>query len=271
MERVTLNNGVEIPLVGLGTFLAKGSEVYEGVKHALKVGYRHIDTAAIYGNEEEVGKAIRDGGIPREEIFVTTKIWNSEQGYESAKKAFALSKERLGIGTIDLCLIHWYKGKEKARETWRALEELYEAKEIRSIGVSNFAIHHLRDLLEVAKIKPVVNQVELHVGLPQYDLQDFCQENEIYLESYGPLQKGQIFKHAILEEIAKKHNRSVANIAVRFLMDRKIIALPKSIDFKRIEDNFNLFDFHLDDEDLEKIRTLWDGKRIYSDPDNCAF
>lgn len=271
MENIRLNNGVEIPLVGLGTFKAKDEEVYSAVLAALKDGYRHIDTAAIYGNEEEVGRAIKDSGIPREEIFLTTKLWNSEQGYESAKKAFQDSLTKLGVDYIDLYLIHWHKGMDKARDSWKAMEELYTEGKIRAIGVSNFTMYHIEKLLETATVIPVINQVETHVGLPQYDLQRYCEEKGILITAYAPMQAGKIFESKEMKRIAEKHGKSVANIALRFLVERGIIVIPKSVKENRIIDNRKIFDFSLDTEDKEAIKKLWDGKRIFPDPDNCYF
>lgn len=271
MNKIKLNNGLEIPVVGLGTFKAKNDEVYNSVLIALREGYRHIDTAAIYGNEVEVGKAIKDSGIPREDIFLTSKLWNSEQGYESTKKAFENSLEKLGVDYLDLYLIHWHKGIEKARESWKAMEELYTEGEIKAIGVSNFTMYHIEKLLETATVTPVINQVETHVGLPQYDLQDYCENNGIKLTAYAPMQAGKIFGNEELKKIAEKHEKSIANIALKFLVDRGIIVIPKSIKEQRIIDNKNIFDFTLDESDKEVINKLWDGKRIFPDPDNCSF
>lgn len=271
MEKIKLNNGLEIPIIGLGTFKAKDKEVYNSVLIALREGYRHIDTAAIYGNEVEVGKAIKDSGIPREEIFLTSKLWNSEQGYEEAKKAFESSLEKLGVEYLDLYLIHWHKGVDKARDSWRALEELYTAGKIKAIGVSNFTMYHIEKLLETATVIPVVNQVETHVGLPQYDLQNYCENKGIKLTAYAPMQAGKIFSNEDMEKIAEKHGKSIANIALKFLVDRGIIVIPKSIKEQRIIDNKNIFDFTLDSEDKELIKKLWNGMRLFPDPDNCYF
>ncbi|GLI55296.1 glyoxal reductase [Propionigenium maris DSM 9537] len=271
MEKVKLNNGVEIPIVGLGTFKAKGEEVYNSVRVALREGYRHIDTAAAYKNEEEVGRAIRDSGIPREEIFITTKLWNSDQGYESTKKALEVSLKNLGISYVDLYLIHWHKGVERARESWRAMEEAYHEGKIRAIGVSNFTMYHIEKLLETAEVVPVINQVETHVGLPQYDMQNYCESKGIKLTAYAPMQAGKIFDNEEMARIAQKHKKTVANIALRFLVERGIIVIPKSVHEERIIANKEIFDFTLDDEDREAMRGLWDGRRLFPDPDNCYF
>ncbi len=271
MQKVTLNNGIQIPIIGLGTFRAKEDDVYNSVRIALESGYRHIDTAMIYGNELEVGKAIKDSDIPREELFITTKLWNSDQGYETTKKAFDDSLKKLGLKYVDLYLIHWYKGEQKAADSWKAMEELCEAGKIRSIGVSNFNVNHIENLLKTAKIKPVINQVEIHLGLPQYNLQEYCESNGIKLEAYAPMQSGGIFTNEDIKKVALKHNKSIANIALKFLVDRGIIVLPKSIKEERILNNKNIFDFSLDEEDLTILKKQWNGMRLFPDPDNCSF
>ncbi|WP_028856766.1 aldo/keto reductase [Psychrilyobacter atlanticus] len=271
MQRITLNNGIDIPIIGLGTFRAKEKDVYNAVKTALDSGYRHIDTAMIYGNEVEVGRAIKDSGVPREELFITTKLWNSDQGYETTKKAFDDSLKKLGLEYIDLYLIHWYKGEEKAADSWKAMEELYETGHIKSIGVSNFNVNHIEDLLKTAKIKPVINQVEIHLGLPQYNLQKYCESMEIKLEAYAPMQSGGIFANEDIKKIAQKHNKTIANIALKFLVDRGIIVLPKSIKEERILNNKNIFDFSLDENDQIILEKQCNGMRLFPDPDNCSF
>lgn len=271
MQTITLNNGINIPVIGLGTFRAKEKDVYNAVKIALKSGYRHIDTAMIYGNEVEVGKAIKDSKIPREELFITTKLWNSDQGYESTKKAFDDSLKKLDLKYIDLYLIHWYKGEEKAADSWKAMEELYEIGKIKSIGVSNFNANHIENLLKTARIKPVINQVEIHLGLPQYNLQKYCESKEIKLEAYAPMQSGGIFSNEEVKKIAEKHNKTIANIALKFLVDRGIIVLPKSIKEERILNNKNIFDFSLDKDDQIILEKQCNGMRLFPDPDNCSF
>ncbi|MGB6128937.1 MAG: aldo/keto reductase [Psychrilyobacter sp.] len=271
MKTITLNNGINIPVIGLGTFRAKEKDVYNAVKIALESGYRHIDTAMIYGNEVEVGKAIKDSKIPREELFITTKLWNSDQGYESTKKAFDDSLKKLDLKYIDLYLIHWYKGEEKAADSWKAMEELYEIGKIKSIGVSNFNANHIENLLKTARIKPVINQVEIHLGLPQYNLQKYCESKEIKLEAYAPMQSGGIFSNEEIKKIAKKHNKTIANIALKFLVDRGIIVLPKSIKEERILNNKNIFDFSLDEDDQIILEKQCNGMRLFPDPDNCSF
>ena len=223
MKSYNLNNGVSIPVLGFGTWKAENGEVaYQAVLEALKAGYRHIDTAAIYKNEESVGRAIRDSGIPRQEIFVTTKLWNTNHSYDEARQAFEESMEKLGLDYLDLYLIHWPNPKPlreneawKTRnaEVWRAMEDLYQEGKIRAIGVSNFLPHHLDALLETARIIPTVNQVRLAPGVYQEEVVDYCKEKGILLEAWGTIGQGELFEQKEVQEIATKHGKSVAQIA----------------------------------------------------------
>lgn len=274
MKTIQLNNGVMIPVVGLGTFRAKENEAYEAVKHALNVGYRHIDTAAIYRNEHEVGQAIKDSGIPREEIFVTSKLWNDDQGYESAKRAFQKTLDELGLDYLDLYLIHWPKTYQKAAESWKALEELYHDGKIRAIGVSNFTFHHLEHLYVTAEVIPAVNQVEMHVGIQHEKLRAFCAENEIYLEAYAPLMSHEIknlLDNETLKKIASAKGVSVPQVALKYLVDLDVIILPKSINPKRIEENLNIFNISFTSEEMTLLKSLNSGRKYFPDPDNIAF
>jgi diketogulonate reductase-like aldo/keto reductase len=265
----TLNNGVNMPVVGLGTFLAKdGIETYEAVLEALKAGYRHIDTAKIYQNEVSVGKAIKDSKISRKDLFITTKLWNTEQGYLSTKAAFMESMENLQLDYLDLYLIHWPTTYQQARDSWRAMEELYYEGKVRAIGVSNFNIHHIDDLLKVANVIPAVNQVELHPGLQQHKLQAYCMGRGIFMVSHTPLMKGQVFEIDELKQLAQKYHKSVVNIVVRWGIQRNIFMIPKSVTKERIISNLDVFDFSLSDDDMKMIRKLNNGKRLISDPDN---
>ncbi len=274
MEFVTLNNGIKMPIVGLGTFRSESEDAYQAVLAALKAGYRHIDTAAVYGNEEAVGKAIKDSGIPREELFITTKLWNTDQGYDSALQAFDVSLGKLELDYVDLYLIHWFKGYENSLNSYRALEELYRQGKVKAIGVSNYNIHHLQHLLEHAKIKPMVNQVETHIYLQNHFLNDFCKQNGIQLEAYAPLlSKGinELLENETLNEIAKKYNKTVVQVNLRWFVDRGIVVIPKSVTPKRIESNYDIFDFQLDDEDLQAIRKLNRGRKFFPEFDNVEF
>jgi diketogulonate reductase-like aldo/keto reductase len=265
LETITLNNGVKIPKIGFGTFkVENGNDTINSVKKALEVGYRHIDTAAIYGNEEGVGIAIKESGVPREEIFLVSKVWNSEQGYDTTIKAFEESLKRLQTDYLDMYLIHW--AKPKNRETWKALETLYKEGKIKAIGVSNFEIHHLEDLLEVAEIIPVVNQVELHPQFSQEELREYCKKHNIAIEAWGPLMQGKIFEIPLMKELSIKYNKSIAQIALRWHYQQDIITIPKSIKPERIESNIDIFDFAISAEDMEKIKTL-KGERIGLAPD----
>lgn len=264
-----LNNGYIIPDVGLGTFLSGSEDCYNAVLEALRVGYRHIDTAQNYKNEEAVGKAIRDSGIKREDIFITSKLQISRYGKNNTKKAVLKSLQDLGVDYIDLYLMHWpSRNYDFNLETYHALEEMVDEGYIRSIGVSNFQIHHLEHLLKYVKIKPVTNQVELHPGLSQVGLVDYCKKNDIVVTSYGPFMKGEAFKMPYINELSLKYNKTKAQICIRYLIDRGIIAIPKSIHNDRIKENFNVFDFKLTPDEVENIININQGKRVYLDPDN---
>ncbi|PFN97259.1 aldo/keto reductase [Bacillus sp. AFS076308] len=265
-----LNNGVEMPWLGLGVFQVKdGEEVISSVKTALEVGYRSIDTAAIYKNEEGVGQAIVESNIPREELFITTKLWNADQGYETALAAFEKSLEKLGLEYLDLYLIHWpLPSQGKYVETWRALEKLYKDGRVRAIGVSNFKVHHLEDIIANCEIKPMVNQVEYHPRFNQRELHDFCKKNGIQLEAWSPLMQGGLLDDPTLVEIAKKYKKSTAQIIIRWDIQTGVVTIPKSVKPHRIAENADIFDFELSQEDLEKINALNQDKRMFADPDD---
>ncbi len=266
-----LHNGVQMPYFGLGVYLSKdGSEVINAVKDALNHGYRHIDTAAIYNNEEGVGKGIRESNVPREEVFLVSKVWNTDQGYESTLKAFDASLERLGTDYLDLYLIHWPKG-ELSKETWRALEKLYREKRVRAIGVSNFLQHHLEDLLIEAEIVPMVNQMEFHPYLVQQDLVDYCNSKKIQYEAWSPLMQGNIFDLDIMKELAAKYNKTIAQIVLRWDLQKGVVTIPKSSKKERIIANSDLFDFELSKDDMQLLDGLDRGKRFGPDPDNFDF
>jgi diketogulonate reductase-like aldo/keto reductase len=265
----TLHNGVRMPWFGLGVFKTKeGDEVINSVKAALEIGYKSIDTAAIYGNEEGVGKGIAQSGVPREELFITTKLWNADQGYESALAAFDKSMDKLGLDYLDLYLIHWpVPSKGKYKEAWKALEKLYKDGRVRAIGVSNFKIHHLEDIISDCEIKPMVNQVEYHPVFAQKELHEFCKKEQIQLEAWSPLMQGGLLDDSTVGEIAKKHGKSNAQIILRWDLQNEVVTIPKSTKAHRIAENADIFDFELSKEDMEKMSTLDQGKRMFADPD----
>ncbi|MCM2580898.1 MULTISPECIES: glyoxal/methylglyoxal reductase [Bacillus] len=270
-DTVKLHNGVEMPWFGLGVFkVENGSEATESVKAAIKNGYRSIDTAAIYKNEEGVGIGIKESGVAREELFITSKVWNEDQGYETTLAAFEKSLERLQLDYLDLYLIHW-PGKDKFKDTWRALEKLYKDGKIRAIGVSNFQVHHLEELLKDTEIKPMVNQVEFHPRLTQKELRDYCKKHGIQLEAWSPLMQGQLLDNEVLTQIAEKHNKSVAQVILRWDLQHEVVTIPKSIKEHRIIENADIFDFELSQEDMDKIDALNKDERVGPNPDELLF
>lgn len=274
-SKAVLNNGVEMPWFGLGVFKVEdGPELVEAVKSAIKAGYRSIDTAAIYGNEKAVGEGIRAGikeaGISREDLFITSKVWNSDQGYETTLAAYEESLKKLELDYLDLFLVHWpVEGKYK--ETWRALETLYKEERVRAIGVSNFQIHHLQDVMKDAEIKPMINQVEYHPRLTQKELQAFCKEQGIQMEAWSPLMQGQLLDNDALQVIAEKHGKTTAQVILRWDLQNGVITIPKSTKEHRIIANANVFNFELTKEDMEKIDALNQNHRVGPDPDNFDF
>lgn len=266
----TLYNGVKMPWIGLGVFKVQDEEeVVSSIKAALETGYRSIDTAAIYGNEEGVGRAIAESNVPREELFITTKVWNSNHGFESTLAAFDESMEKLGLDYLDLYLIHWpLPHQRKYVETWKALEKLYKDGRVRAIGVSNFKIHHLEDILSKCEIKPMVNQVEYHPRFNQRELHEFCKKNGIQLEAWSPLMQGDLLKEPILVEIANKYNKSTAQVIIRWDLQTEVVTIPKSTKPHRIAENADVFDFELSQEDMDKINVLNTDQRMYADPDD---
>lgn len=270
-ETITLHNGVNMPQLGFGVFKVKnGNETVESVKKAIEVGYRAIDTAAIYENEEGVGQAIRESGVPREELFITSKVWNTEQGYETTLKAFEDSLNRLGLEYLDLYLIHW-PGKDKYLETWRALEKLYKDGKVKSIGVSNFHVHHLEKLLANSEVKPVVNQIELHPLLTQVEIRDYCAKHEIKVESWSPLGRGNLLEEPTINHIAKKHGKSSAQVLIRWHLQHDLVVIPKSITPSRIKENAQVFDFSLSLNEMNQIDALNKNERFGSNPDELLF
>jgi methylglyoxal/glyoxal reductase len=266
----TLHNGVKMPLVGLGVFKVQdGEEVVNSVKSALETGYRSIDTAAVYGNEEGVGKAIAESNVAREELFITTKVWNADHGYEETLAAFDVSLRKLGLDYLDLYLIHWpLPSQGKYIETWKALEELYKNGRVRAIGVSNFKIHHLEDIIANCEIKPMVNQVEYHPHFNQRELHAFCQKHAIQLEAWSPLMQGGLFEEPVIVEIAQKYNKSAAQVIIRWDIQTGVVTIPKSVKPHRIAENADVFDFELSQEDMDKINSLNTDQRMFADPDD---
>ncbi|KHF38202.1 aldo/keto reductase [Halalkalibacter okhensis] len=268
-DTTTLHNGIKMPWVGFGVFKVKdGEEVVNSVKAALEIGYRSIDTAAIYGNEAGVGKAIADSNVPRDELFITTKVWNSNHGYDATLAAFDESMEKLGLDYLDLYLIHWPLPSEgKYVETWKALEKLYKDGRVRAIGVSNFKIHHLEEIIANCEIVPMVNQVEYHPRFNQRELHDFCKKHDIQLEAWSPLMQGELLHEPTLIEMAKKYNKSTAQIIIRWDIQTGVVTIPKSVKPHRIAENADVFDFELSQEDMDKMNALNQDQRMFADPD----
>jgi len=265
--KINLNNGIKVPILGLGTWRLTGKDAINAVKWALEAGYRHIDTAALYNNENQVGIAIKESDISREDIFITSKVWNRDQGYQSTIKALDRSLKRLNTTYVDLYLIHWPL-KNKRIETWKALEKIYKEGKARAIGVSNYWIHHLREILDSFTITPSINQFELNPFLNRKELINFCKENDISIEAYSPLTHGKKIDYPLLEKIAKKYDKSVAQILIRWGLQHEFIEIPKSSKKNHIVQNSKVFDFELGKEDMymldkidEKYQYLFDTSK----------
>ena len=281
LDTYKLSNGVEIPCIGFGTWQTPNGDVaVQAVQCALESGYRHIDTAAVYGNEASVGKAIRMSGVRREELFVTTKLWNNRHSYAQALKAFDESLDKLGLDYLDLYLIHWPNPidlREGDRwiqanaEAWRAMEELYEAGRIRAIGISNFRVHHMEALLKTAKVVPHVNQIRLCPGDTQDETVAFSRAHGMLAEAFSPLGFGRIFEGPEMQALAQKYGRSIAQICIRWSLQRGYLPLPKSVTPSRIQENLKVFDFALDDEDVSLIAGLTGCVGFGDDPDHAPF
>jgi len=268
---VKLVNGVEMPYLGLGVFKTKeGSEVENSVKWALEAGYRHIDTAAIYENEQGVGNAVKASGIPRNEIFITTKSWNENQRNGTVMEGFEESLKLLQTDYVDLYLIHWpVKGKYTA--TWKVMEEIYRSGRAKAIGVSNFLQHHLEDIFGIAEIKPMVNQVECHPHLVQQPLIDFCQAHKIRFEAWSPIMRGAVNDIPLFQELSEKYKKTPVQLVLRWDLQKGIVTIPKSVHQERIKSNAEIFDFELSEEDISRIDKLDKNERFGSHPDTFTF
>jgi len=267
----TLHNGVKMPYFGLGVYLSQdGQEVINAIQWAVEAGYRHIDTAAIYHNERGVGDGVRNCGVDRDSLFVVSKVWNTEQGYDTTLRAFDTTMERLGLDYLDLYLVHWPKAG-KYKETWRALERIYKEGRVRSIGVSNFMQHHLEDLLSDAEIVPMVNQMEFHPYLVQQSLLDYCNDKQIRYEAWSPLMQGHIFDVPLMQTLAAKYNKTIPQVVLRYDLQKGVITIPKSSKKERIIANADIFDFEISESDMLALDALDRGKRFGPDPDNFDF
>lgn len=278
---LTLNNGVEIPCVGYGTYKTDPAATATAVTAAIQAGYRHIDTAMVYRNEEGVGQGIKAAGVDRKELFITSKLWNTDRGYEATKVAFQKTLDRLGLDYLDLYLIHWPAnekqfGAEAAKinaETWRAMEELYHAGKIRAIGLSNFMPHHVKKLLETATVKPMVDQIEVHPGWTHADEIKELQAMDIIVEAWGPLggQGATVLTNPTMQEIATAHNKSTAQVSLRWVLQQGILPLPKSVHVDRMKQNMDIFDFELSPTEMATISALPNLGGQCKDPDDVDF
>lgn len=266
-SKVTLINGVDMPQLGLGVYkMTDSEETIQAILHALNVGYKAIDTAAIYENERETGEAIRQSGIPREQLFITSKVWNTDQGYDATLRAFEASLERLGMDYLDLYLTHWPVA-ETFVDTYRAIERLYEEKLIRATGVSNHHIHHLEQVFNVANVKPMVNQIELHPQLTQEPLRSFCNEHDIVITSWSPLARGRLMDELTLQQIGLKYGKTPAQVIIRWHLQHGLVVIPKSVTPSRIQSNIDVKDFELTPEDMMKIDALNRDERTGTNPE----
>lgn len=265
---VELYNGLKMPYLGLGLYKTKeGDEVMQSINVALECGYRLIDTASYYNNEIGVGKAINNSPVHRSEIFVTTKVWNDDHGYSKTKKAFEKSLKKLNLNYIDLYLIHW-PVPELYLETWKALEDLYKEGLVKSIGVSNCLEHHINEIQNHCEMKPMVVQNEFHPKLIQQNLVDFCKKNKIQYQAWSPLMRGQILDNKVLQKIAQKHQKTVAQIIIRWDLQKGVLTIPKSVNPHRIKENSEVFDFQLSKEEVERINLLDNNERTGAHPDH---
>lgn len=274
-----LNNEIIIPNIGYGTWKSPNDKTTtDAVLLAIKNGYRHIDTAAIYGNEESVGKAIKMCGVPRDQLFITSKVWNTNRGYKKTLLAFEETLKKLDLEYLDLYLIHWPASPNQFEnwneinlDTWRALEKLYKDGKVKSIGVSNFRKHHLEIILENYDVKPMINQLEIHPGFLQEELCNFCNENDIVVEAYSPLGSGEVLKNEVLLNLSVKYNKSVAQLCIRWCLQNNTLPLPKSVTESRIIENSQVFDFQISDEDMIIMNNIKLSEGLGVDPDKVDF
>lgn len=274
-KSITLNNGVQMPEIGYGVFrVEEGKDLEKAVETAIRIGYRSIDTAAIYQNEKSVGKgvqnAIHAGLVTREELFITSKVWNDGLSYDETIQAYEDTLERLGLEYLDLYLIHW-PGQNKYMEPWKALEALYKEGRIKSIGVSNFQVSHLEHLLETAEVKPVINQIEFHPKLVQEDVRAFCEKHDIQVEAWSPLMNAELLNHETVNEIAESLGKSAAQVILRWDLQHGVVTIPKSMTESRIKENIDIYDFELTEEQVKTLDALDEHKRIGPDPDQFDF
>ena len=278
-DTFVLKNGVEIPCLGFGTWkIPDGEEVIKAVHTAIEMGYRHIDTARAYRNEAGVGEAIRTCGVPRDQIFVTSKLHNSKHGYELAKECFETALESMGLDYLDMYLIHWPVPKphqddwrEVLPQNWRLMEEMYEAGKIRAIGVCNCLPHHLEVIMEHAKIMPMVDQIEFHPGYIQEETVEFCRKNGILVEAWSPLANGKVFESEVVKVIAEKYNRSISQLCLRWVLQKGNLPLCKSMTPERIKENMNIFDFEISNEDVAALDAAADVQDSGMYPDSIWF
>ncbi len=277
-DRIPLQNGTSIPCMGFGTWKMPADVATNAVLEAIHAGYRHIDTATAYKNEEAVGAGIRASGVAREDLFVTTKLWNPDQGYTATLAACDRSLQQLGMDYLDLYLIHWPHDRkyfdnweEMNAETWRAFEELYQSGKVRAIGLSNFRPHHVDNILQHCSVRPMVDQVEIHPGMPQDEMLAYCREQNMLVEAWSPLSTGKIFSVPELQALAEKYGKSIAQVCLRWHVQRGILPIPKSVTPSRIAENAQVFDFALDDADMAAISALTDCGYSGLDPDNLIY
>lgn len=257
-----LSNGVEIPIIGFGTYKLQNEndEACNIIKEAINSGYTSIDTASFYNNEEGVGKGIREAGIPREELFVTTKVWIDDDGYENTINAFNKSLDKLGLEYIDLYLVHW--PTENIKETWKAMEYLYKEKKVRAIGVCNFTVKQLEEIIGFSEINPMVNQVEIHPKRSEKELLKVCKRHNIVVQAWSPIMRGQLSSNTIIKQLSQKYNKSEAQIILRWHLQNNVIAIPKTSKLNRIKENIDIFDFDIEKEDMDKIDSINKNERM---------